>query len=153
MNKKLKIKKLTSKFNNKHRTIVNKSITHTNKIKIIKVLKQEFERQKKEDKSQRNKFDRYIEHLPLTETQINVRAIHKNKTTEEIVLEKESINEIIRQIWNLPTPQNRRVYMKIVSEFSITKIAKIEKRAIPVIKRSIDRGIEKLQKNLEKFLK
>ena len=53
---------------------------------------------------------------------------------------------------NLPTPQNRRVYMKIVSEFSITKIAKIEQRAIPVIKRSIDRGIEKLQKNLKNFL-
>ena len=148
MNKKLKIKRLTSKFDNRYR----KSLIHTNTIKIIKELNQEFERQKKEDKSQRNKFDRYIEHLPLTETQINTRAIHKNQLTEEIVLEKESINEIIREIWNLPTPQNRRVYMKIVSEFSITKIAKIEQRAIPVIKRSIDRGIEKLQKNLKNFL-
>ena len=41
--------------------------------------------------------------------------------------------------------------MYIVDEFSYTKIAKIENRAIPTIKESIDRGLENLRKNLKKF--
>lgn len=124
----------------------------TKKLKYIKLdilIKAEFERQRKEDKSQRNEYDRHIEHLPLSEVQINKRAIHKNPNVEDIFLEKE--REIIREIWNLPIPQNRRVYMKIVNEFSITEIAKIEQRSIPVIKRSIDRGIITLQKKLKNF--
>lgn len=120
-------------------------------IKINKAINEEYKIRKREDKSQRNEFDRYIEHLPLTEYQINTRAVHKIPSVEEMLLEKEGEREIIREIWNLPNPQNRRVYMFIVDEFSLTEIAKIEQRAIPVIKRSIDRGLEKLRQNLKFF--
>ena len=70
---------------------------------------------------------------------------------EEMLLEKEGEREIIRKIWDLPIPQNRRVYMFIVDEFSLTEIARIEKRDVSVIKRSVDAGIRKLQKNLKNF--
>ena len=101
--------------------------------------------------SQRNEFDRHIEHLQLTECQINIRAVHKAPSMEEMLLEKEGEREIIRKIWDLPIPQNRRVYMFIVDEFSLTEIARIEKRDVSVIKRSVDAGIRKLQKNLKNF--
>ena len=65
---------------------------------------------------------------------------------------KES-ERIIKEIWKLPTPQNRRVYMYIVDEFSYTKIAKVENRSIPTVKESIDRGLENLRKKLKKFYK
>ena len=118
-------------------------------IKINKELKDEVKRHKRQLKSQKNEFDRHIEHLKLTETQINKRAISKAPTTEEMFFEKEGI---IKTIWSLPEPQNRRVYMFIVEELTLTEIAKIENRAIPVIKRSVDRGIKNLQEKLKKFL-
>lgn len=121
-------------------------------IKVSKEIQEEFIRSKKERKAQRNEYDRHIEHLQLSEVQINARAINKSKSTEEYFIENEGESFILREIWNLPEPQNRRVYMYIVDEFSLTKIAKIENRAIPVIKRSIDRGIQTLQQKLKKFL-
>ena len=73
---------------------------------------------------------------------------------EEVLLPNNETakRQIIKTIWSLPEPQNRRVYMFIVEEFSLTEIAKIENRAIPVIKRSVDRGIKNLQEKLKKFL-
>lgn len=121
-------------------------------IKINKELKDEVKIHKRHLKSQKNEFDRHIEHLKLTETQINKRAISKAPTTEEMFFEKEGERQIIKTIWSLPEPQNRRVYMFIVEELSLTEIAKIENRAIPVIKRSVDRGIKNLQEKLKKFL-
>ena len=115
-------------------------------------MKDEVKRHKRQLKSQKNEFDRHIEHLELTETQINKRAISKVPTTEEMFFEKEGERQIIKTIWSLPEPQNRRVYMFIVEELSLTEIAKIENRAIPVIKRSVDRGIKNLQEKLKKFL-
>lgn len=126
------------------------------KIKFIKInrgLKEETKKHKRQVKSEKNEFDRHIEHLALTETQINKRAINKAPTTEEMFFEKEGERQIIKNIWSLPEPQNRRVYMFIVEEFSLTEIAKIENRAIPVIKRSVDRGIKNLQEKLKKILK
>ena len=129
-----------------------KSITGEIRIaKISKNVKEELERQKKEDKSQANKFDRYIEHLSLTEKQMNKRAIHKSKSIEETFFENEREIYILREIWNLPIPQNRRVYMRIINEFSLTEIAKIEKCSIPAVKKSVEAGIKKLQKKLKNF--
>lgn len=129
----------------------DKSKKVINSIRKKELLKKEFEKQKKENKSQRNEFDRHIEHLHLTDVQINKRAIHKISNPEEILLEKEGEQEIIRAIWNLPTPQNRRVYMRIVDEFSLTEIAKIENCSVPAIKQSLDIGIKKLRKILKNF--
>ena len=140
-------------LNNDLKTITTyKSLSGTAKsAKMNKIINNEFQRRKNEDKSQRNEFDRHIEHLQLTECQINIRAVHKAPSMEEMLLEKEGEREIIRKIWDLPIPQNRRVYMFIVDEFSLTEIARIEKRDVSVIKRSVDAGIRKLQKNLKNF--
>lgn len=129
-----------------------KIINEENKCIDINIcLMEEDKNYKKQIKSQKNEFDRHIEHLHLTEAQINKRAINKVPTTEEIFISKEGERQIIKAIWKLPEPQNRRVYMFIVEGLSLTEIARIEERAIPVIKRSIDRGINKLQKKLKNF--
>lgn len=151
MDRKFKIKKLTFKPNNKHVTVINKSAKRINEIRMTRTLQKEFERQRKEDISHKNKFDRHIEHFELSEEEISVRAIHKNPTIEEIILGNESIREIIREIWVLPIPQNRRVYMYVVDGLSYTEISKIELRDVSVVKRSVDAGIKKLQKKLKNF--
>ena len=83
----------------------------------------------------------------------NETSINKEISLEEQVISNLESERIIKEIWKLPTPQNRRVYMYIVDEFSYTKIAKIENRSIPTVKESIDRGLENLRKKLKKFYK
>ncbi len=120
-------------------------------IRANKILRDEYKRRKSEENSQNIKFSRYIEHSELTDISLNKRAVNKEISLEEQVVSNLESERIIKEIWKLPTPQNRRVYMYIVNEFSYTKIAKIENRAIPTIKESIDRGLENLRKKLRKF--
>lgn len=120
-------------------------------IRANKILRDEYKRRKSEENSQNIKFSRYIEHSELTDISLNKRAVNKEISLEEQVVSNLELERIIKEIWKLPTPQNRRVYMYIVDEFSYTKIAKIENRAIPTIKESIDRGLENLRKKLRKF--
>lgn len=128
----------------------------TGKTRIIranKLLRDEYRKRKSEENSQKIKFSRYIEHSELTENSLNNRAINKGISLEEEAISNLEAERIIKQIWNLPVPQNRRVYMYIVDEFSYTEIARIENRSIPTVKESIDRGLENLRKNLKKFYK
>lgn len=120
-------------------------------IRANKILRDEYKRRKSEENSQNIKFSRYIEHSELTDISLNKRAVNKEISLEEQVVSNLESERIIKEIWKLPTPQNRRVYMYIVNEFSYTKIAKIENRAIPTIKESVDRGLENLRKKLRKF--
>lgn len=120
-------------------------------VRVNSEISEEYQRQKREENSYNIKFCRYIEHSELSDYKLNERAIYKIPSAEDVLIEEEGKLKIIEKIWNLPSPQNRRVYMKLVEGYSLTKIAKIEKRAIPVIKRSVDRGIKNLRKNLENF--
>lgn len=120
-------------------------------IRANETLRNEYKRRKSEENSQNIKFSRYIEHSELTENSLNKRATNKEVSLEEQVISNLESERIIKEIWKLPIPQNRRVYMYIVDEFSYTKIAKIENRSIPTVKESIDRGLENLRKKLKKF--
>mgnify|MGYP000279214784 FL=1 len=122
-------------------------------IRANETLRNKYKRRKSEENSQNIKFSRYIEHSELTENSLNKRATNKEISLEEQVISNLESERIIKEIWKLPTPQNRRVYMYIVDEFSYTKIAKVENRSIPTVKESIDRGLENLRKKLKKFYK
>ena len=98
-----------------------------------------------------NTYDRHIEHSQLDENTLYNRTFNKPQSIEEKVIENDTVTTIIREIWKLPIPQNRRVYMKVVDEFTYSQIARIEKVDRSVIKRSVDAGIKKLQKKLKNF--
>lgn len=128
--------------------------TSNGKLEVVKVeikIIKEFEEQKKKYKSQKNKYERHIEQSELTEITLNKRAVHKVNNIEDVASENDNVIRIIKEIWKLPSPQNKRVYMKVVNKFSITEIAKIENKYPSVIKRSIDSGLIKLQKKLKNF--
>lgn len=82
---------------------------------------------------------------------LEVRALIKIRATEDSYIQNNFMEMVIKEIWKLPSPQNRRTYMKLIDGFSLTKIAKIEGRAIPVIKKSVDLGIEKIRTKLKKI--
>lgn len=120
-------------------------------VRVNNNIREEYRRRKSEENSQKIKYSRYIEHSALTDFSLNKRSINKEISLEEEVVSKLQVEKIIKEIWKLPTPQNRRVYMYIVDEFSYTKIAEIENRSIPTIKESVDRGLNNLRKKLKKF--
>lgn len=122
-------------------------------IRANEKLRDEYKKRKSEENSQNIKFSRYIEHSELTDISLNKRATNREISLEEQVISNLESERIIKEIWKLPTPQNRRVYMYIVDEFSYTKIAKIENRSIPTVKESVDRGLENLRKKLKKIYK
>lgn len=120
-------------------------------IRVQQDIKMAFNEAKKEDKSQQNKYDKYIEHIQLDENTLYKRTFYKETSLEDKLIEKDRIATIIREIWKLPAPQNRRVYMKLIDGFRYSQIARIEKVHRSVAKRSIDVGIEKLRKKLKKL--
>lgn len=122
-------------------------------IRANKLLRDEYKKRKSEENSQNIKFSRYIEHSELTDISLNKRAVNKELSLDEQVISNLESERIIKEIWKLPTPQNRRVYMYIINGFSYTEIAKIENRSIPTVKESVDRGLENLRKKLKKFYK
>lgn len=117
-------------------------------ISIEQCLKIELLQRRKEEYAEDYRVRRYIDTFLNDEYLLEVKLSNKIATPEEIILAEDGQARIIKEIWNLPEPQNRRVYMYIVDEFSLTKI---ENRAIPVIKRSIDRGILILREKIKKF--
>lgn len=142
---------ISNNDNTKHIAIVEGEDGRLKFTKINSEILDEFIIEKKIKKSHRHEYDRHIEHSQLTEASLNARMIKKDKSIEDDYIEKEGINYIIRAIWKLPEPQNRRVYMHIVDGLSFSKIAMIEERHKSVIKRSIESGLRNLRKNLKHY--
>ena len=120
-------------------------------VKVDNLLQIEFDERKREewreDHERRRHFDNYLKESYLLE----LRFSKYEKSAEDILISKSSKEEIISEIWKLPTPQNRRVYMYVVDNFSYTEISRIEQRDISVVKRSVDSGLNKLREKLKKF--
>ena len=119
--------------------------------KIDEILENDFiERRKREfakEYEERVHLDTSIDN----EYTLEVRNVLKIKSAEDTFIENNTLEKIVKEIWNLPTPQNRRTYMKLISGFSLTEIARIENRDIAAIKRSVDTGLEKIRKKFKKF--
>lgn len=120
-------------------------------VSIEKSLKIEFLERRREGYSEEHKIRKHID------TYVNDGGLLELKTSklvcsaEDVIVAEDGRDRIIREIWKLPAPQNRRVYMHIVDGFSLTEIAKIENRDFAAIKRSTEVGLNKLRKKLKNF--
>lgn len=119
-------------------------------IRISKDMYDVFDKFELEDISEMNEFDRHIEHLSMDLTSITVRTTITRDFEDEII-SKVNIELIEREIWKLPTPQNRRVYKYLIEQLSNKEIAEIEKCDHSSISKSINTGLKKLRKNLKNF--
>lgn len=120
-------------------------------VSIEKYLKIELLQRRKEKYSEEHKIRKHIDTYLHDDFLLDIRTSNNVESPEDIILAEEKRDKIIQEIWKLPEPQNRRVYMKVVDEISLTEIAKIEKRDLSAIKRSVEVGIKKLQKKLKNF--
>lgn len=138
------------KKNNIYSVSFKDSLNVYKSIRISKEIYDVFNTFELEDISEMNEFDRHIEHLPMDLTSITVRATVKNDFEEEII-SKINVELIKREIWKLPTPQNRRVYKYLIEQLSNKEIAEVEKCDHSSISKSINTGMKKLRKNLKNF--
>lgn len=74
-----------------------------------------------------------------------------SKSAEDIAIANDVIHNIKQEINKLPKKQGKRTYLKVISEFTLTEIAKIENCKKQSIQESVDAGINKIIKKFKKF--
>lgn len=107
-------------------------------VSVEKCLKIEFLERRREEYSEQHKIRKHIDIYVNDGGLLELKTSKLVSSAEDMVIAEDEKNRIIKEIWKLPTPQNRRVYMHIVDEFSLTEIAKIENRDLAAIKRSTE---------------
>ncbi len=78
-------------------------------IEIDELLYNEFNKFELEDISQMNKFDNHIEHLEISDEMLYKKAFIKQSSIEEIVEEKIQIEQLKKNINELPLIQRKRL--------------------------------------------
>lgn len=75
------------------------------KIEISEAIYQEYKNSELRQKSQENFFGRHIEHLDLTEVQLQERAVNPGMGLEDIVMNKLRSELLYKEITSLPDTQ------------------------------------------------
>ncbi len=114
------------------------------RLEFVKRRREEF----KEQYEKRKHIDRFIKDDDYI---FEVKTSNNSYSIEDTFIKEEEKNKIIKEIWKLPIPQNRRVFMSVVNKYSLTKIANIEGVSVNAVKSSIILGKEKLKKILKNF--
>ena len=114
------------------------------RLEFVKRRREEF----KEQYEKRKHIDRFIKDDDYI---FEVKTSNNSYSIEDTFIKEEEKNKIIKEIWKLPIPQNRRVFMSVVNKYSLTKIANIEGDSVNAVKSSIILGKEKLKKILKNF--
>ena len=111
-------------------------------------LRLEFDRRRKEEFKEQYEKRKHIDTFIKDDYMFEVKTSNNSYSIEDEFIEDDERNKIIKEIWNLPVPQNRRVFMSVVNKYSLTKIANIEGVSVNAVKYSIELGKKKLQKIL-----
>lgn len=118
---------------------------------IDEKLKRDFIERRRKEYSDEHKERKYIDAYLKDEYLVEIKISKNVMSPEDMMVKRENLIEIIREIWRLPSPQNRRVYMKIIDDYSVPEIARIENRDVSVIRRSIATGLKKVRDKIKKF--
>ena len=121
------------------------------KIEISEAVYQEYKNSELRQKSQENIFDRHIEHLDLTEVQLQKRAIHEETDLENKVIDKLRNKLLFEVIANLPDTQRIRFLLYYEMDYTYDQIAKKEGCSKMAVKYSIDAARKKIIEKIKKF--
>ena len=118
------------------------------RFEVDKSLYDTFDSFELEDLSMLNEFDNHMEHSELTEASLNKRAFHESESVEEIVCKQLRNEQLHKAISELPAIQRRRLLLYYFGGLTYEQIAVLEDCTKMPVKRSIDRAIEEIRKNL-----
>lgn len=121
------------------------------KIEISEAIYQEYKNSELRQKSQENIFDRHIEHLDLTEVQLQERTISSGTDLEDKVMSKLRNELLFEEISNLPDPQRTRFLLYYDMDYTYEQIAQKEGCSKMAVKYSIDAARKKIIEKIKKF--
>ena len=98
------------------------------------------------DLSQLNEYDRHIEHIPLDDNSIYIRAYNVQETVEEQIESKLQSEELYKAISKLSDTQKRRIKMYYFDDMTLKEIAEVEGCSVKNVFKSIEQAKEKLKK-------
>ncbi len=121
------------------------------KVNINEQLYNLFDKFELEDLSVLNEYDNHIEHLEISDINLNKRMMNKEMPLEKIVeinIQKELINSAILE---LPVIQQRRVRKYYFDEKTFEEIAIEENCTKRAVKFSVDIALKKISKKISKY--
>ncbi|WP_187376294.1 MULTISPECIES: RNA polymerase sigma factor [Clostridia] len=121
------------------------------KIEISEAIYQVYKNSDLRQKSQENIFDRHIEHLDLTEVQLQKRAIYEEMDLENKVMDKLRNELLFEVIANLPDTQRSRFILYYEMDYTYDQIAQKEGCSKMAVKYSIDAARKKIIEKIKKF--
>ena len=125
----------------------------TRVVEVTKEVYEAFDEFELQDIKELNEYDRHIEHSEIYENNLEVRAMDKPVSLEEVI-ETKLLNEDLKKAINsLSDIQKRRIKMYYFEDKTLREIAEIEHCKIMSVKDSIDVGIKKIKKILNYDLK
>lgn len=119
------------------------------KLEISRALYDVFDSFELDDLVYLNVVDRHIEQSEVWEATLNMRAVKKPESIEEVVLKKIEIEALHKAMRELPEVQRRRVALYYFEGMTYERIAEEEGCTKRAVKFSIDIAVEKLKKIFE----
>ncbi|MGN1299350.1 MAG: hypothetical protein ACI4UE_05155 [Candidatus Scatovivens sp.] len=120
-------------------------------IELGEKMQMEFLERRREEFKEQNERRRHIDNLLRDDSLFEIRTAEKSYSIEEMVINEEQRDFIIQEIWKLPHIQARRTFMFLINEYSLTKIARIERVSVTAIDKCVEKGIKKIEKKLKNF--
>ena len=139
---------LIKKEGNKFEICFKNSLNKSEKIKVTEEVYLTFEEYRLKDKSQRNKYDRHLEHSEIYENNLESRRMEKSVSLEDDFIQKMTFAKLKKAIEMLPVIQKRRIKKYYFEDKTQAKIAEEEDVDI----RAVQYTLKKALKNLRKFL-
>ncbi|MBQ3414323.1 MAG: sigma-70 family RNA polymerase sigma factor [Clostridia bacterium] len=118
-------------------------------IEVSEEIYKTFDKFELQDIKELNEYDRHIEHSEIFENNINARAKDKPTSLEDEVINKTLIDEIKREINNLPAIQRERIKKYFFENKTYEEIARDEGVNKTSIMRAINNGLEKISKKIK----
>ena len=120
-------------------------------IELGEEMRMEFLKRRREEFKEENERRRHIDNLLRNDSLFEIRTSEKSYSIEELIINKNKREYIIQEIWKLPKIQARRTFMFLINEYSLTKIARIERVSVTAIDKCVEKGIKKIEKKLKNF--
>ena len=117
------------------------------KIEIDEKIFDVYMKSRKAYKKIKNQYLRYEEHSELTELTLYNRSFRVDESIEDIVIQKEIINDFEKIINKIKNPHSKRLKMYIFDDMTIQEIAKKENKNERTIRYSLTKGLTKIRKN------
>ena len=122
----------------------------SHKLEISKVLYDTFDSFELSDLVYLNVVDRHIEQSEVWENTLNMRAMKKPDSMEEIVFRRVQTEKLHKAIDELPEKQKKRLILHYFQELTYVEIAEREKCSTRAVEYSIHGAIQSLKKFFEK---